>query len=217
MRYANPLAMFSLLSMILVFLAGCPENPDTAQTGSQEAPSAEPTSAEISSTSSQTAQTSPTQADLKQTENAKGLPVVKLADIEKIIQQTAEQDRVLVIDFWATWCVPCVEQFDEIHEGLAEIGKEKVRAVTVTFDAPGPTEDKAIAFLKKHDAMKDAYMISPDTDDQIAVVDALGEHWKQLVVPAVFVFNQQGEIVGEYYKGVSEVPEMMEQVRGLTQ
>ena len=145
------------------------------------------------------------------------LPVADLAGIEKMIQDTAAQDRVLVIDFWATWCPPCVAQFPMIHEGLLAIGKEQVRPVTITFDSPGKLEKQAITFLNKNKALDDAYIIAPDTDSQIAIVDALGDQWTDLVVPAVFVFDKQGKLVGQYFNGPDEVPAMLEQVRKLTQ
>ena len=128
------------------------------------------------------------------------LPVVDLAAIEAIIAEADANDRVLVIDFWATWCVPCVAMFPDVHEGLKARG-DAVRAVSITLDDPGEMERNAVAFLKEHDALKDAYRMKPDGVEQARVVDALGERWQDVVIPAFLVFDRDGELAGEFLEG----------------
>lgn len=130
------------------------------------------------------------------TEPMAELERLDLAGLRALIDEAAAQDRVLVIDFWATWCIPCVQIFPELHERLKALG-EDVRPASVTIDEPAD-EAKAIAFLREHDAMEDAYMLMPDSDAQLAVAAGIGEDWSDLVVPAILVYNAEGELVGEY-------------------
>lgn len=130
---------------------------------------------------------------------AETLPVVGLEEIEVIIDEADRNDRVLVIDFWATWCVPCVAMFPDLHAGLKERG-DAVRPVSVTLDGPD-AEAKAVDFLKKQNAMEDAYRVEPVGEVQSDIVDALGENWNDVVIPAILIFDQNGELAGEFLEG----------------
>jgi thiol-disulfide isomerase/thioredoxin len=127
------------------------------------------------------------------------LQVVDLADIKNLIAETAASDRVLVIDFWATWCVPCVEMFPALHAGLVSHG-DRVRAVSVTLDDPS-REAAAIEFLADQHALKDAYIFKSDSIAQQALIDGLGQRWNNLAVPAILVYDPAEGLVGEFLEG----------------
>ncbi len=141
------------------------------------------------------------------------LQVVELKDIELIIAQAAAEDRVLVIDFWATWCLPCVQMFPELHEGLVGLG-DQVRAVSVTLDDP-TREAAAIAFLSEQHALADAYIFKSDSAAQQALADGMGERWNNLAVPAILVYDPHEGLVGEFLEGVGDAPKIIELVSTL--
>ncbi len=45
-----------------------------------------------------------------------------------------ERDRPLIVDFYATWCGPCVLMAKELEKVLEELGEDKVRIVKVDTD-----------------------------------------------------------------------------------
>lgn len=54
--------------------------------------------------------------------------------------------KVIVLDFWATWCEPCEEELPLLERLQNKYGKERVAVVTVNVD---DQPEKAIAFLKR--------------------------------------------------------------------
>ena len=127
------------------------------------------------------------------------IPQVDVEGLRGLIAAASKRDEVLVIDFWATWCAPCVDLFPALHEGVEKLGP-KVRLMSVTLDTPGELETAAIEFLGKQHATSDAYMLEPDTDKRLAVVDGLGKRWNNLVVPAILVYGRDGKLAYEFFE-----------------
>ena len=128
------------------------------------------------------------------------LPAIDADGVKKIVRDS--KGKVLVVDYWATWCVPCVEMFPKIHQGLQPLVEQgKVRLVTITFDADTePYITRAKNFLEKNHALKDAY-IAPTSPIQESIVDAMGENWKDIVVPAILIYDKQGNLAAEFLTG----------------
>jgi cytochrome c biogenesis protein CcmG/thiol:disulfide interchange protein DsbE len=54
--------------------------------------------------------------------------------------------RAVVLNFWATWCVPCAEEHDVLVAG-AKMWAEQVQFLGVVYQ---DEEDEVLAFLRKH-------------------------------------------------------------------
>jgi thiol-disulfide isomerase/thioredoxin len=59
--------------------------------------------------------------------------------------------QVVLVDFWATWCGPCVEQLPHSLELARQLGKRGLAVVTVSVDDPGDSQQVA-EFLRSQGA-----------------------------------------------------------------
>lgn len=72
-------------------------------------------------------------------------------------------DTTLVLNFWATWCKPCVEElpcFDELRDLY---GTQNIQIVLVSLDFKSQLEKKFIPFLK-HQQLKSEVALMADQD-----------------------------------------------------
>lgn len=90
----------------------------------------------------------------------------------------------VVVDFWATWCKPCVETMPALNAWVKE---GAVRAVGVSIDTGKDREKKVQKFLEKHPVN---YPIVIDTEK-----DAAWEDYKVKILPTILLIDPQGQIV----------------------
>ena len=125
------------------------------------------------------------------------------ADLKK-----ASAGKVLVVNFWATWCAPCVAEFPEfvkLHESYKDKG---VRMVSISTDETGDIKSAVIPFLKKQNAGFEVFVsAAADPQDLIDVVD---KNWSG-ALPATFVFDKAGKLVLTKY-GIIDRDELIKVV-----
>lgn len=76
-----------------------------------------------------------------------GQSSLKIYKVKNLLQRLQASDTVFVINFWATWCKPCVEELP-LFENLSTHNK-KVKVVLVCLDFKEALPTKVIPFLKK--------------------------------------------------------------------
>ncbi len=122
-----------------------------------------------------------------------GAPSVRAQDF--VVYDNLEQlqsrisragDTTLVLNFWATWCKPCVEElpcFDELREYY---GAQNVQIVLVSLDFKSQLEKKFIPFLKNQRLKSEvALMADQDLNTWIPLIH---EEWDG-AIPATLVLK----------------------------
>lgn len=95
----------------------------------------------------------------------------------------------MVIDFWATWCKPCIEELDAIHENYEEWQKETgVKVVTISLDDARRMNIVA-PFVNARNWTYESY-IDPNGDLKRALNVNMPPH--------TFLLNGKGEIVWQH-------------------
>ncbi|GMQ31430.1 redoxin domain-containing protein [Algoriphagus confluentis] len=85
-----------------------------------------------------------------------------------------ETDRLLLVNFWATWCGPCIIEYPEFVTIQRMYGARDFQFVSVSMDSPDQ-EEKALKFLKsKYSALPNYLM---DTEDKYEVIHVVGKDW----------------------------------------
>jgi len=71
----------------------------------------------------------------------------KLEDVAKRKHSLASyQGKILVVNFWATWCAPCVEEMPELVELQSEFDPSKLQVLGMSIDSPSNVKE----FAEKH-------------------------------------------------------------------
>jgi thiol-disulfide isomerase/thioredoxin len=102
--------------------------------------------------------------------------------------------KIVLVDFWATWCVPCRAEMPQ----LVKLG-EKLRArgvdfVTVSADEP-EKESAAFQVLKKNAVAAPFYLKKADDDDKF--YNLVDTKWSG-EMPAMFIYDRAGKRVRSF-------------------
>lgn len=109
---------------------------------------------------------------------------IGIPELEKIL--SASDDRLYVVNFWATWCAPCVKELPHFEKISEEYEPEKVKFILISLDFPSQIDKKLIPFLKKN---KITLPVSVMTNlDYNAWIDRVDNSW-QGNIPATLLFN----------------------------
>ena len=93
---------------------------------------------------------------------------------------------VVVLDFWASWCVPCKRSFPWLNEMHARYADEGLVIIGVNVDKDA---DEARAFLEKYPAQ---FRIHYDPDGELA------EEFGVRGMPSSFVIGRDGQLAAQH-------------------
>ena len=98
----------------------------------------------------------------------------------------AYHGKVVIVDFWASWCVPCRRSFPWLNEMQAQYADQGLVIVGVNLDAEAGEAD---AFLKEFPA---DFRIVTDPGG------ALAQQFDVIAMPSSYVLNGNGDIVARH-------------------
>lgn len=98
----------------------------------------------------------------------------------------------VVLNVWATWCIPCRKEFPHLTALQKEFGPEGIRFFAVSVDTAAAYETHARPFLAELGVPFPTWR-KADGDDE-AFINALDASW-QGDLPAVFLFSREGGLL----------------------
>jgi thiol-disulfide isomerase/thioredoxin len=115
-------------------------------------------------------------------------PDWELADLNgKMIKFSDFRDKVVILDFWATWCVPCREEIPHFVELQKQYGAKGLAIVGVSLDQQGPNIVKQ--FVKEFGVNYPVVMASDKVVADYGGIEG---------VPTTFIIDKKGRIVGKH-------------------
>ena len=99
--------------------------------------------------------------------------------------------KLLLVDFWATWCAPCVEEFPKLETMYRMYGHRAFDLVTVSINYPDERNGVLTALQKQHATSRNLVLGSTNIYDLLAAFDP---EWNA-AVPYTLLVRPDGEVV----------------------
>ena len=107
--------------------------------------------------------------------------------LQKLIRE--RNGKILFLNVWATWCVPCVEEFPDIVKLSQAYPGNEVEVVGVSADYPDEIETKILPFVKKHSVPFRIYVAKFDHQEDF--INSLESSWSG-ALPASLIYDVHG-------------------------
>jgi thiol-disulfide isomerase/thioredoxin len=129
---------------------------------------------------------------------AQKLPQIDLTGYSKLV--AAHKGKVVLVDFWATWCVPCRAEMPELVKLEQRLRARGLDVLMISTDEP-KDEAKVVKVLK------DSNMAAPGflrvTDDEDKFCAAVDSTWVGGAMPGMFLYDRSGKKVRAF---IGETP-----------
>ena len=122
------------------------------------------------------------------------LPKVTQIDEAGLKTALKPNGKPLLVNFWATWCDPCREEFPELVRIDAEY-KGKIDFITISLDDLAEIGRDVPKFLVSMKAEMPAYLLK--VADESVVISSIAKDWNG-GLPFTILYNEKGEIA--YFK-----------------
>lgn len=119
------------------------------------------------------------------------LPKVKQIDGEALRKLLQPNGKPLLINFWATWCDPCREEFPDLIKIGADY-KDKIDLITISLDELSEIDNDVPKFLAQMKAEAPGYLLK--VPDEGAAIATVSKDW-QGGLPFTILFNSKGEAI----------------------
>lgn len=105
-----------------------------------------------------------------------------------------KDDKVYVVNFWATWCQPCVEELPHFESINTSYKHKGVNVILVSLDFPKMIESRLFPFMADYNIQSEVVVLNdPDSNTWIPKVD---KSWSG-AIPVTIIYNKDKRIFYE--------------------
>lgn len=116
--------------------------------------------------------------------NKTEIKVVNFKQLQPLLEQ--EDDTIYVVNFWATWCAPCIKEIPYFEQFGEKYRNKNVKVLMVSLDMRSQLETKLIPFIEKEKMKNEVILLDdPKFNDWIPLVE---KSWTG-AIPATLIYG----------------------------
>lgn len=113
--------------------------------------------------------------------------IIKLADLQQMMSEKS-QHKILIINFWATWCAPCVKELP-LFEKITGEARPGIKVTLVSLDLDlDPDPQKVYKFISRKN-IKSTVVLLDETDPD-SWIGKIEKQWSG-ALPATILINHE--------------------------
>lgn len=125
---------------------------------------------------------------------AQKVAVYKIDDLLKRIHNTS--DTLYIVNFWATWCKPCVAELPDFEKVNQEFKSSKVKVLLVSMDFVEDIDKKLKPFLLKNNYSSEVVLLDESNGNDF--INKVSVKWSG-AIPATLI-TKDNNTVNEFFE-----------------
>lgn len=97
------------------------------------------------------------------------------------------EDKIYVVNFWATWCAPCVKELPYFEKIKQNYAAKNVEVLLVSLDFPKQIEKRLLPFIKNNNIQSNVVVLD-DSNEQFWIAD-ISKDWSG-AIPATLIYSK---------------------------
>ncbi len=118
-------------------------------------------------------------------QNTEAVKVLNFDELKPYLEKN--DDKTHVVNFWATWCKPCVEELPAFEKIYEENKTKQVEVLLVSLDFPNEIESQLLPFIKNNKLEPEVIVL--DDPDQNKWINGIDKSWSG-AIPATIIYNK---------------------------
>lgn len=123
---------------------------------------------------------------------AQTVEVIKYPELEDIISEPAGQ-KVKVINFWATWCRPCIKELPHFEALQKKYPTSELEVFLISFDDVENLESRVKPFVAKRNLKSTLKLL--DETDYNAFIDKVDPSWSGAIPATLIIAGDERRFV----------------------
>jgi len=119
---------------------------------------------------------------------------VKLLNIDQLNERIKNgKDSTYVVNFWATWCAPCIKELPHFEKLNAEFKKDKLAVLLVSVDFKSKLNSAVIPFVKRKNMKSEVFLLNESSPQEY--IDRIDKNWSGSIPATLFIKGDQRKFI----------------------
>lgn len=140
------------------------------------------------------------QTEAARVETARAKQTIEINDValKKLLDEHRAARTPLLINFWATWCAPCREEFPDLLKIQQDKSLGGYKFIFISLDDISEIETTVPLFLRTQPITKDITSYLLNASDPDVAINLIDREWSG-ALPATVLFDAEGKLVFKHF------------------
>ncbi|WP_264524294.1 MULTISPECIES: TlpA family protein disulfide reductase [unclassified Flavobacterium] len=119
---------------------------------------------------------------------------VKLLNIDQLNERIKNgKDSTYVVNFWATWCAPCIKELPHFEKLKADYKSDKLAVLLVSVDFKSKLKSAVVPFVKRKGLKNEVFLLNESSPQEY--IDRIDPNWSGSIPATLFIKEDKRKFI----------------------